>query len=151
MELFKIRNRFSDEIVFKLETETIRICLEAAVKSGVDLQDADLQDADLQGADLQGAYLRGAYLRGAYLRGAYLRGADSKKIILSRTPLQILGMHWPIIIFDSHMKIGCEFHTIVDWKKYGNDVISHMNLKALEWWKKYKKTVINFCDVNGRV
>jgi hypothetical protein len=83
---FEINNRFSGEIIFSLETENIKLCLEAAVKSntylgGAYLRGADLGGADLGGADLGGAYLRGADLGGADLggadlRGAYLRGAD---------------------------------------------------------------------------
>ena len=94
----EIKNRFTGEVLFELETEnnTIKNTLHEAYMQGADLQcadlrgaylqgaylqcadlqDADLRGADLQGADLQDAYLRGAYLQGAYLQGAYLRGAD---------------------------------------------------------------------------
>ena len=94
--LFKIKHRFGGSILFSLETESLKLCLEAAVKGGAylgsadlggadlrganlrgaDLRGANLGGADLGGADLDGAYLRGAYLRGAYLRGANLDGAD---------------------------------------------------------------------------
>jgi len=69
--LFKIKHRFSGSVLFSLETESLKLCVEAAVKDG-----ANLYGADLYGADLRGAYLRGAYLRGANLDGAYLRGAN---------------------------------------------------------------------------
>ena len=76
MTLFDIKHRFSGEVLFKLETESLKLCVEAAVKGRTDLCDADLRDADLRGADLRGADLRGADLRGADLRGADLRDAD---------------------------------------------------------------------------
>jgi hypothetical protein len=81
MKLFEIKNRVSGKILFSLETESLKLTLEAAVKTGADLRGADLTGADLRGAyltgaDLTGAYLRGAYLTGTYLRGAYLTGAD---------------------------------------------------------------------------
>ena len=91
MKLFEIKHWISGKILFSLETETLKLTLEAAVKTGAFLRGADLTGADLRGAylrgaDLTGAYLTGAYLRdayltgayltGAYLRGAYLRGAD---------------------------------------------------------------------------
>jgi uncharacterized protein YjbI with pentapeptide repeats len=66
MAVFKISHRFTGAILFELECGSLKLCVEAAVKSG----------AYLGGADLHGAYLRGAYLRGAYLRGAYLGGAN---------------------------------------------------------------------------
>jgi len=68
---FEIKSRWSASILFSLETESLKLCVQAAVKGG-----AYLGGAYLGGADLRGAYLRGAYLGGADLRGAYLRGAD---------------------------------------------------------------------------
>jgi uncharacterized protein YjbI with pentapeptide repeats len=72
---FEIKHRFSGSVLFSMETESLKLCVEAAKKSDADLRGADLRGADLQGADLQGAYLHGAYLHGADLRGAYLQGA----------------------------------------------------------------------------
>ena len=78
---FEIKHRFNGSVLFTIETETIRLALEAAVKSGADLGGANLRGANLRGAYLGGAYLGGANLGGAdlggaYLRGAYLGGAD---------------------------------------------------------------------------
>ena len=69
--LFEIKHRFSGSVLFSLETESLKLCVEAAVKGG-----ANLDGAYLRGAYLRGAYLRGANLGGAYLRVAYLRGAN---------------------------------------------------------------------------
>ena len=79
--IFDIKHRFNGVILFSLETERLKLCVEAAVKSGAYLGGAylggaDLGGADLRGADLGGAYLGGADLRSADLRGAYLGGAD---------------------------------------------------------------------------
>ena len=93
---FEIKHRWSGAVLFSLETDRLKLCVEAAVKSGAhlrgadleaqdlgsadlrgaDLRDADLSDADLGDADLSDAYLRGADLRAAYLGSAHLRGAD---------------------------------------------------------------------------
>jgi hypothetical protein len=77
---FEIRNRWTGEIQFSLETDSFRRCVEAAKYDAnlrdADLRGADLRDADLRGADLRGANLRDADLRGADLRDADLRGAD---------------------------------------------------------------------------
>ena len=72
----EINHRFTGAVLFSMETESIKLCVEAAVRSSAYLRGADLSGADLSGADLRGAYLRGAYLRGADLSGADLRGAD---------------------------------------------------------------------------
>ncbi|MBS7811182.1 pentapeptide repeat-containing protein [Roseococcus pinisoli] len=89
--LFTIRHRYTDSVLFEGQSDTMRLCVEAAVRSGSDLSGSDLRDADLRGADLRdadlsgsdlrdadlrGADLRDADLSGADLRGAYLRGAD---------------------------------------------------------------------------
>ena len=78
---FEIKSRFTGSVLFGLEADSLRLCVEAAVKAraylgGAYLRAADLRGAYLRGADLRGADLRGANLRGADLRAADLRGAD---------------------------------------------------------------------------
>jgi hypothetical protein len=85
---FEIKSWVSGKVLFSLETTSMRLCIEAAVKSGADLSGADLRGADLRGADLRGADLRGADLRGADLRGAYLRDADLSGADLSGADLR---------------------------------------------------------------
>lgn len=86
MPTFMIRNYYTNATLFGGQFDTMRLCVEAARKSGaylggaylggVDLRGAYLGGANLRGADLRGAYLRGADLDGAYLDGADLGGAD---------------------------------------------------------------------------
>ena len=71
----QIKNRYNKSII-QGEFETLKDCVQKAIKLQADLQEADLQEANLQGADLWGADLQGADLRGADLRGADLQGAD---------------------------------------------------------------------------
>ena len=78
---FQIKHRWSGAVLFELETDSFRLCVEAAVKAGANLAGADLADAYLAGANLAGANLAGADLARAYLGGAdlaraYLGGAD---------------------------------------------------------------------------
>ena len=47
---FEIKNRWNGEIIFSLETESLKLCVEAAVKSRADLSGAYLYGADLTGA-----------------------------------------------------------------------------------------------------
>jgi hypothetical protein len=54
----------------------MKLTVEAAVKTRVNLADANLADANLDGANLASANLSGAYLSGANLAGAYLSGAN---------------------------------------------------------------------------
>ena len=73
---FEIKHRFSGGVLWTLETESLKLCVEAAVKSGAYLGGAYLGGAYLRGANLDGANLDGAYLGGAYLDGANMDGAN---------------------------------------------------------------------------
>ncbi len=72
----EIKARFTGSVLFSIETDSMRLAVEAAVKSRANLSGADLCGADLSGANLSGADLYGANLSGADLYGANLPGAD---------------------------------------------------------------------------
>jgi len=123
--------------------------LQDAYLRGADLQGANLQGANLRGANLQDTYLRGADLQGAYLQGAYLRGADGEKITIEKVPIQILTDTYYIIIFDAHMKIGCEFHSIADWWAFDNERIAQMDgTRARRFWDIWKEPLQAVCKAN---
>ena len=77
--LFEIKSRYSGVVIFSLECGSLKLCIQAAVKSKANLYGADLRGADLRGADPYGANLRGADLRGADLYGANLYGANLRE------------------------------------------------------------------------
>ncbi len=86
-KLFEIKCGFSGKVLFSLETETLKLAVEAAVKSGANLYGANLSGANLYGAILYGADLSGANLSGADLYGANLSGANLYGAILYRANL----------------------------------------------------------------
>jgi uncharacterized protein YjbI with pentapeptide repeats len=73
---FEIKSWLNGGILFSIETDSWKLAVEAAVKSGVDLSRANLSGANLSGAYLSGAYLYEANLSGANLSGANLSGAN---------------------------------------------------------------------------
>ena len=73
---YEIKHRFTGAVLFSLETDSLKLCVEAAVKSRASLGGANLWDANLWGAYLGGADLGGAYLGGANLGAANLRDAN---------------------------------------------------------------------------
>jgi len=228
--VFSIKSRFFGKILFELQCKSLKICIEAAVKSKADLSGAYLTHANLDGAylthaNLDGAYLAHANLSGANLYGAYLThanldgaylthanldgaylthanlygadlsganlthanlsgaylyeacldgaylthanlsganlihanlyganldGADGEKTKIKHIPLQILGLRWPVIIFDKDMKIGCEYHSISDWWAFDDDRISQMNIDAHVFWEANKPMLQAICAANGR-
>ena len=143
--------------------------LRGADLRGADLRDADLRDADLYGANLYDANLRGADLRGADLRGADLRGADLRDAdldganlysadldganlygeILTKTPLQLNNLKWFVLISDSYLRIGCQRHLIADWEKFKDSEIEKMDSGALNFWKKWKNSILALCKAHS--
>jgi hypothetical protein len=86
---FEIKSRFNASVLFTLETESLKLCVKAAVKAKANLYGADLSGADLSSVDLSGADLSGADLSSVDLSGANLYGADLSGADLSGAFLQI--------------------------------------------------------------
>ena len=140
-----ILSRFNASLLFEYESEenSLKITLQAAVKSGANLRGADLYGADLRGADLRGANLYGADLRGADLRGANLDGEK-----LTKTPLQLNNLKWFVLISDKYLRIGCQRFTIEEWKNFDDETIVKMDFAALKFWRKWKASIIALCDAH---
>jgi hypothetical protein len=84
---FEIKSRWNGSVLFSLETESLKLAVEAAVKSRANLTGANLYGANLTGANLYGANLYGANLYGADLSGADLTGANLYGANLTRADL----------------------------------------------------------------
>jgi hypothetical protein len=74
--VIEIRNRWTNEVLFSVEAETLAEAVKAALASGANLSGANLSRANLSRANLYGANLSGANLSGADLYGADLYGAN---------------------------------------------------------------------------
>jgi uncharacterized protein YjbI with pentapeptide repeats len=95
--LFEIKHLFTGNVIFSLETKSMKLCVEMAVSSRANLSGADLSGADLYGAnlsranlsraDLSRADLYGANLSRANLSRADLYGANLSRANLSRADL----------------------------------------------------------------
>jgi len=134
---------------------------------GANLGGANLSGANLSGANLGGANLRGANLRGAYLSDANLGGAnlsdanlggvylsDAKirdGITISLIPIQIFNLVWAVSIYDQHMQIGCEFHSLHEWENFTNfEIIAMDGRAAAKFWKAHKDILLGLARANGR-
>jgi uncharacterized protein YjbI with pentapeptide repeats len=155
----EIKNRFNGEVIFSHEQEnnSLKITLEVAIKARANLEGANLEWANLEGANLEGANLARANLEWANLEGANLEGANLARANLARANLegatygiatlknglfQFLGKYWPVLIFDAHIKIGCQLHSTAEWEAFTDDEISKMASNALEFWKENKDLII---------
>jgi uncharacterized protein YjbI with pentapeptide repeats len=111
-------------ILHTIEANSMKAAVEALVKRGADLCGADLCDAELCQANLRQANLCGAKY--------------NDKITLTKNPIFITGLWWPVMILDQHMKIGCELHSFTEWAKFKDSRISKMDIVAREWWRIHK-------------
>ena len=155
--MIAIKHRFSEQTLCEFDVATVK---EAAEEGKANLRGADLRGADLRGADLRGAYLYGADLYGANLYGADLRGAnlygadlygadlygadlDDEKI--TKSPLEIAGLHYWCLISDGFMRLGCKRFSHSEWSEFTDEQISEMDSKALEFWKQWKAPLLAMC------
>ena len=130
----EIKCRFSGKVLFEhtVENNTIRLTVEAGVKTGAYLAGANLAGANLAGANLAGAnldranlaeaYLDRANLAGAYLAGAYL--ADNSKLLGNRPIFQIgpIGSrcaYFVAYLTDKGLRLraGCFFGTRAEFEE----------------------------------
>ena len=160
----EIKNRFTGDVLFTcdipegMESGMIaRHALETAIAEGANLQDANLQDANLQDANLRGANLQDANLRGANLQDANLQDANLQDANLrganlqdaKNPPMIITGLLWSIYINGvGMMRIGCQNHSIEDWKNFTDEKISAMDSNALTFWNQYKSMLLSACDTH---
>ena len=128
---FEIKQRFTGAVLFSLECEGFKVCVEAAVKaktnmshsnlrnsdlSGADLSGADLSYSDLRGSDLSGADLSGAYLRNSNLRNSDLSGADLSYSDLSYSNLRGADLRGSAIVAHIGQPDGWHAYTYFDTK-----------------------------------
>ncbi len=100
---FEFKSRFTGEVLFAKEAESLKIALEIAVGKRANLDGANLTRANLDGANLDGANLTRANLYGANLTRANLDGANLEKIkaeylaVLAAAKEEVVGLYKAII------------------------------------------------------
>jgi len=126
--------------------------LSGANLGGANLGGANLCGANLSGANLGGANLGGANLSGANLGGVYLSDAKIRDgITISLIPIQIFNLVWAVSIYDQHMQIGCEFHSLHEWENFTNfEIIAMDGRAAAKFWKAHKDILLGLARANGR-
>jgi hypothetical protein len=163
---FDITNRWTGSVIFSAEIECaedapvslkLGLAVKVAVKARANLAGAYLAGANLAGANLAGANLADANLADANLAGANLADAnlaDAKQLgkvkwdadgVIKTTipPIQMFGATWPVMVFDGHIKIGCQAHTTAEWKAFTDEQIARMDgASARRFWKQWKTAIL---------
>ena len=62
---------------------------------------------------------------------------------VSKTPVCVTGLLWPVTISDNIIQIGCQGHTADEWDEFDNHAIAGMDGRdALKFWVKYKQLIM---------
>ena len=147
---FEIKNRFTGKVQLVASIKAKKDDF-YSLKVGLAVRWAIEHKANLSGANLSGADLSGANLSWADLSGANLSGANNEKITIKKIPIQIATGEYHVIIFDAHMKIGCEFHSLADWWNFDNERIAQMDgTRSRRFWDTWKALLMAVCEANGR-
>ena len=157
--IWKILNRYTRSVMFKVEAETMREALEKKVRSGADLSNANLSGADLINAKLSSAKLINADLSSAKLIGANLIGADlsgadlinanligAKLIGTNLTNTKLIGL---LRSNSVHTLL-----TVIDWGKLPDDLTLEMMRHDAESFGNKKMDIwvkTDICPFNDSV
>ena len=134
-EKIQVRHLITDAVLFECEAP-------ADLSSGLHMRHA-LEKATQAGADLARANLDGANLAQA----TFGDGVTAERGIR-----QVLGLQWPVTIFDNHMRIGCQLHSLADWATFTNRDIVEMDGKdALLFWRRHKAMLLALAGHNEAV
>jgi hypothetical protein len=133
----EIKNRYTGAVIFShtQENNSIKSTVEMAVDLGASLNRTDL------GASLNGADLTSADLTGASLNGARLDCVGNMREIFT---LQLDT--WRIGFTKTTLQIGCQRHSIDEWRSFTDIEIAAMSLGALKWWKRWRGPLFAIID-----
>jgi hypothetical protein len=75
-----------------------------------------------------------------------LYGADLRGEKLTKNPVFINGLLWPVTITTHHIQIGCQVHAVGKWREFSDDEVSEMSDQALVFWNVYKSIILALAD-----
>ena len=81
--------------------------------------------------------------------GLHVRHALEKavKAHANLSGLQLIGLRWDVIIFDAHMRIGCQMHPLSDWASFDDRRIAEMDgVHALRFWRQHKSALLTLAQ-----
>ena len=84
-----------------------------------------------------------ADLIGVNLRHTNLIGADLRYCVGNNKEIKSLQLGTYDVAFTKNILcVGCQSHTLKEWKAFTDEEIAKIDDNALEWWKKWKDTLI---------
>jgi len=108
---------------------------------------ANLNYSDLSNADLYYANFSNANLSNADLSSASLWGAIGNRREIKSTQIEAYSIAYT---FD-RLQIGCENHSIEEWRSFDDDTIAEMDCGALLFWEKWKDFIFQMIEMSPAV
>ena len=61
--------------------------------------------------------------------------------------LSLNGLRWPVSTDGKSIQIGCQHHSVDEWRAFDDRAIARMGSGALEFWKAHKETILSLAEV----
>lgn len=87
-------------------------------------------------------------LEAAVKARANLDGANLDGKTLTKPPISLINLTWPVLITDGYMRIGCQRHTHDEWRAFDNSVIAAMEPRAADFWGRWGAVLLAMCDAH---
>jgi len=95
------------------------------------------------GGNFQGGTFWSGTFRGGTFRGGNFRGGTFLGVDISRKPITIYGLAWPVYITQAGAKIGCQAHSVAAWNTLSDSEINAMAPGALAFWHQNKGLILS--------
>lgn len=125
--------------------------LREAYLRNVSIVNIDLSYVNLTSADLTNAQLSNVNLHYAYTLNANFKGAILDREKLTKSPIQIHHLDWPVLITEGYMRIGCQRHTHKEWENFSDEAIAAMSHYALGFWHRWKNNLLDMCKIHAEL
>jgi len=97
------------------------------------------------GGVMWGGEMRGGEMRGGEMWGGEMHGGEMRGDI-TKDPIYIAGLYWPVTVCDTIMTIGCQSHPIEEWRAFTKKQIGDMDSNAHNFWSTYKDVIFTLID-----
>ena len=61
--------------------------------------------------------------------------------------LSLNGLRWPVSTDGKSIQIGCQHHSVDEWRAFDDRVIAKMDSDALTFWKWHKEMILSLSEV----
>ena len=98
----------------------------------------EFRGGEFRGGDFWDGNFLGGNFRGGNFWGGNFLGAS-----ISRRPITIYGLTWPVYITQAGAKIGCQAHSVAAWNTLSDSEINAMAPGALTFWRQNKELILS--------